>query len=111
MPRTAFSVVTSKKEGVAYSLGAVDATNGNSFLNNGDELLLVNNASASAVTVTIVSVPDVYGRTGDISLSVPANSSRVFGPFPTYLFNQPDGTVNVNFSAGASVTAAVISWA
>lgn len=94
---------------ITYS--AVDAVNGNMFVNNGKCELRVKNGSGVSVTVTVVSVPDEHGRSGDIVNPIAAGAEEVFGLLDPALFNQRSGDVgyvHVTFSAGASVTAAVV---
>jgi hypothetical protein len=67
-------------------------------------------------TVTIVSVPDENGRTGDIILTVPAASGSFPGiaitdQLPTALFTQQStdaGNVYVTFSAATNVKVAAV---
>lgn len=60
-----------------------DASNKNSFVMNGNDLLLVRNAHATdAKTVTLNTVADAQGRTKDITAeSLAAGVVRIFGPF------------------------------
>jgi hypothetical protein len=53
---------------LVVSLQALDATNGNSFVATGREVLIVTNTDASAHTFTITSVAERFGRT-DSSLT------------------------------------------
>lgn len=70
----------------------------------------VKNASAAAVTVTIVTPNTVVGlAVADAGGSVPAGGDRFFGPFPREHFAGSDGLVSVTWSATASVTFAVIA--
>jgi hypothetical protein len=109
MARTSLTLTDSSLDGVAITYAAVDATNGNYFVNTGQEYLIVKNDSASSITATVVSVPCSHGRTDDSVVTVAAGAEKVVGPFKRDLFNQ-SGTsnVNVDFSSGTSVTAAVI---
>jgi hypothetical protein len=109
MPRTLLATTDTTLAGVAVTYGAADAANGNYFVNTGEQLLHVKNGSGASITVTVVSVPCSHGRTSDVTVTVPASGDRIIGPFPNELFNQVDtNQVNVNFSAGTSVTVAVI---
>jgi hypothetical protein len=109
MARTALVLTDSSLSGVAVTYSAVDGTNGNYFVNYGEEYLIVKNGSAAGITVTVVSVPCSHGRTADAVVSIAAASEKVIGPFKKELFNQAEGPhVYVDFSASASVTAAVI---
>jgi hypothetical protein len=87
---------------------AADASNGNSFVSTGRELVLVNNSGGSAYTVTFTSVVDSVNRTGDITTySVGAGLFSVFGPFAMNGWKQTDGTVHVTAS-NAAIKFAVI---
>ncbi|MFK7695405.1 hypothetical protein [Paenibacillus sp. HJGM_3] len=112
MPRTAIPIQTNNFQGGAnVTLGAADSVNGMQFPNDGDTTLMVRNAGGSAITVTVVSVPDEAGRTGDLALSVTAGGVAIFGPFRPAWWNQSGadaGKVNVNFSSATSVTVGAI---
>ncbi len=76
---------------------AADATNFNDFVGTGKELLIVDNSGATAHTITIYAASDTYGRTGKIdAYSLGAGEKAVFGPFPTTVYNQTNGHVNVD---------------
>jgi len=104
MPRTAIAVqaVQKNKAGQLTSV-TPDAVNQMNFVNDGETELVVHNGDGSAKTVTIVSVPCEHGRTGDIVQNVAAGERAILGPFDKLLFNQADGTVNVDFSASTNV--------
>lgn len=72
---------------------AADVANKNSVALTGRELLLIRNSSTTAArSVTITSVPDQYGRPGDIAaFSVPIGAMYVFGPVLHPGWMQPDG--------------------
>lgn len=109
MARTA---ITPQAAGGAVTFGAADATNGMRFVNDGKTVLIVKNASAAAITVTVRSVPCSHGRLGDLIVTVPATTGEaVIGPFAKDLFDQQStdlGNVYVDFSASASVTVAAV---
>lgn len=50
-----------------FTFGAVDITDGGSFVSDGTELILVQNTDAGTATVTIQSTVDPQRRTGDIT--------------------------------------------
>jgi hypothetical protein len=60
-----------------------DNANGNeTTISEGKTLLFAHNPTAGPLTITIGSVPDNLGRTGDISdYAVPAGGTSMFGPF------------------------------
>lgn len=70
-------------------------------------ILVLANSSGAPVTATLESVADGNGRTGDLTITIPARSSGFdgtvhAGPFPGALWNQRDGTVLVNSVALAA---------
>lgn len=107
MPRTALSVQQMDISGLEPAYTAANA-DGHSVANNGEMFLHVKNAAVTNITVTLVSIPDPWGRVGDRAVVVPAGKERMIGPIPPLLFNQADGTVNVNFTAVTSVTIAAV---
>lgn len=81
---------------------AADTTNGNSFplATSQNVLLIVTNTAGAPGTVTITSVADRKGRTGDIATySIAANSTAAFGPFPFDGWLQADNTLHFTASA------------
>jgi hypothetical protein len=77
----------------------------NSFPNNGQTFLQVDNGDASPVTVTVQTPRQVDGLdVAEYTLSVGASERQIFGPFPTETFNQTDGTVYINWSSVTSLT-------
>jgi hypothetical protein len=88
------------------TLAAVDAGNGNSFVNTGRELLIIDNGDASSKTATIVSTATVDGlAVADLPVVVAAGKRAVVGPFPPSVYGSP---VTVTWSAGTSVKAMVL---
>lgn len=110
MVRTAIAISECAKFGSsAPTLTAADAVNNHDFLNDGQCHVLVQNASASPVTVTAISVADpVAGRTGDLALTVPANSLGVFPKLDPAYFNQTTGKAHIDVSAATSIKLAVV---
>jgi len=114
MARTAIAVQEVPFQGsAAVNFGAADSVNGMVFPNDGRTILLVKNAGAAPITVTVASVQDEYGRSGDISAaSVDVGAERVVGPLRPALWNQKSGTdmgkVYVDVSDDTSVTVAAL---
>lgn len=72
---------------------AADATNKESFVASGNDLVLAWNSGASTRTVTITSVA-LNGRTGDVTTySLSAGEIAVFGPFQVAGWRQTDGKI------------------
>jgi len=95
--------------GVDLDWTEADTVNHNRFVNTGREILLVDNTSSDTpVTVTVSSVADPYGRTGDATKVVAAGESAVFQMFPTAGWQQSDGYVYVDCTAVDDVNLAVL---
>ena len=105
MPRINVVPTEITRAGV-YPAGAVGQADGHSFPNNGEEFVEVVNANATlARTVTFVTPAQREGlAVADLTVSVPAASRRMIGPFPTGYFNHQSGAdrgkVHVNYEAG-----------
>lgn len=90
----------------------VDATNGNSFVNTGRTVLIVNNASMSPITITFT-VPSsprtLNGAVGSTQVkTIAATTIGFFGPFDPGAFTNTSGLVNFVSSSASTVTAAVV---
>ena len=111
MARTQMTAYTAPYAGISAPLGAVDSGNGNYFNgNDGNCRLIVNNASASPINVTIKSNgAQVGGLTvADTVIAVPNGATyAILIPMPGYTI-QSDGTTWINFSATTSVTAVIV---
>ena len=104
MARTALAVQELPlNSGALLTEATPDAANGNNFPNDGHIELVVHNGDASSKTITVRSVACSHGRTGDVVVVVTAGNRAVLGPFATDIFNQVDGSVNVDWSASTSV--------
>lgn len=75
---------------------AADQGDGDQFTFEGEDLIIAHNTGGSAQTVTVTSVVDPYGRTGNISYSVGAGEYAVFGPFKALGWQQSDGNIYVS---------------
>lgn len=75
---------------LTVTVTAANATDDESFVNTGREIIIFRNSGAGARTVTINSVADPKtGRTGDITaVSIPAGAVRAVGPFNPTGWNQ-----------------------
>lgn len=115
MTATALTVTTTAAAGtVLPAMGAVDASNGNSFTNTGREFIEVTNASGGALTISFIT-QGVYtvGVTtypiADLNVSLANATTKGYGPFDMVLFNDTNANVQVTWSTATSVTARVIS--
>ena len=103
MARTALTPLTPKGPypgvvnagDLAAAFTAADVANGNSFPSTGREIIIAQNTDgAAAHTVTITSIADERGRTGDITTySIPANGFAAFAVTSTAGWKQSDGNI------------------
>lgn len=86
------------RDGIADPVATVGAADGNSFANTGIAYVRATNTNAmDARTVSFILPQVIDGETvTPRTESIPADSTRTFGPFPTDLYNQSDGTVWVD---------------
>jgi hypothetical protein len=90
----------------AYSAGVADLTmttadtvNKEDVVLTGNELIVAHNTNAGAQTVTVSSVVDEMGRTGDITTySLAADDYAIFGPFGTEGWRQTGGKLHFEAS-------------
>lgn len=79
---------------ITLTATAADATNFEKMPFTGREILVAVNtnsgSTARSVTVTSVASP-ITGRTGDITVSIPAGAYRMIGPLAVEGFRQSDG--------------------
>jgi len=78
------------------------SSGGDSFANNGNVILELINASGGAITVKAddpgsPSPPNALSFDPDVQISVPAGQRRIWGPFPTFRFNDSNGRVNLTY--------------
>ena len=109
MARVLLSAQQPSRAGVVPNFTAANASGGNNFANDGRTFIEVKNASASPINVTLNIPMTVDGNTVTAPVVViPATTGdKIIGPFPPAIFNQADGTVNIDFSATTSVTVGV----
>lgn len=88
--------------GLDLNFQAGDAVNGHQARATGREMLFARNTDSVARSVTLVSTPDPYGRSGNLVKSVPAGGvALVAGPIPMVGWQQVDGNIYVNVDAAA----------
>lgn len=95
--------------GEAISLTAADG-DGDEYPNSGREMLVVDNAGGSAITVTFTAVGECdYGTAHDSGPhTVGAGAQKVFPGVSVRRFNNDNGRVGVSYSDVTSVTVGVI---
>lgn len=112
MARTAITVQTIGIHGGAINSitwSAGDAANDHEFVNDGQTLLLVKDATGSQA-VTVVSVDDPFGRSEDTAITTAAGGISIAGPFSKALFNQSDGTVHVDLTTATDLYVAAVRF-
>lgn len=84
------------------TMTAADVSEKEQVTLTGNELVIAHNTGASAYTITVTSVVDKMGRTGDISTySLGAGEYAVFGPFGTEGWRQTNGRLYFEASNAA----------
>ena len=70
--------------GILLTKTGADSTNKNRFIASGKDLVIAFQAGSTERAVTIYSVADPYGRTGNLVDPLPAAAAtfRMWGPFP-----------------------------
>jgi len=116
MARTVLTVNSVIRAGLVVSYDSGDQSNGHSFDNTGENVfLLVKNADASPMTVTITTPKTVDGHEiGDLNIEVTNAEERCIGPFPNALYGtvdtDPDPVIDpavfVDLSSDTSLTLA-----
>ena len=92
--------------GVAASAG------GDAFLNTGRELLVVEhtNGGGSDVTLTVTTTQTIDGEAvDDKTITIGAGERHLIGPFPTNIYNDQDGKVQLGWSSETDIEVAVIN--
>lgn len=104
MARTALTVNNITLAGFTLTIanGTTGAADGQSFVNTGNELITVYNGNVGALPLTVVS-GKATDRGADYTaetISIPAASFKVVGPFESAPFNQTGNLVHLDFDAG-----------
>lgn len=95
--------------GVEYALESA-AAGGDTFVNNGKSIFVIDNADASPHTVTFNTPGKIKGVDIDNpAVTIPAGETHFIGPFDTSIFNGATGTVAVTYDGVTSVTVGVFS--
>jgi hypothetical protein len=97
------------RTGLETTYAAVDATNGNRFINDGRMFLHVKNGHTSPITVTIATPGTVDGlAVADQAVVVTNAEERMIGPFPPGIYNDGSGYVQITYSLGTAMTIALL---
>jgi len=92
--------LTANSADFVWTTAGAAFADGASFPLTGKEILLIRNDNAGAQTVTITSVADKYGRSGDITAySVGISEYAIMPIFPTAGWEQTTGLLHFAASA------------
>lgn len=85
------------------------AGGGDKFTNDGQTYFVIKNGDASPHTVSFAIQLAVDGVTPTFTpVNLLAGETRLLGPFPSGIYNDANGQVNVTYSAVTSVTVAAV---
>ncbi len=106
MARDTITVTSTVRAGVMPTVTVPNAGLGGEFANNGRTLIVfVSGLGGAAVgagarTVLVQQVDDPYGRKeNNAAFAITNDAVATFGPFPPALYNQTDGTVQLDYVA------------
>jgi len=92
--------------------GAAASAGGDTFVNTGKELLVVNhtNPGGASVTLTIATDATVDGEAiDDKTVTIPPGERHLIGPFPTSIYsNNANKTVALSYSDETDIEVAVV---
>jgi hypothetical protein len=100
MPRTSITITETSRTGVNQpSQQTADNSNGMKLDYNDGQILLELAASTGTVTFTFP-IPGTVDTQAVASRTVSVSSTpKLVGPFPNGVYNQPDGTLNVDIDS------------
>lgn len=105
MARDTITLTNTVRAGVLPTLDTPNSGNNAQFSNVAGNVIIVfvngmGAASVQVTAVTIQQVADPYSRIqNDAAFNVTTDVVGVFGPFPPLLYNQSDGTVQIDYDA------------
>lgn len=103
------TAVALTRDGIQVDTGTAAAGGGDSFVNTGRELVAITNGDASSKDITFDIQRTLDGEAvTDKVVTVPAGQTFLAGPFPTSIYNDADGEVQITYSATTSVTVKVV---
>lgn len=108
MARTALAVTPAARTGTPLAFTASDQVNGNSFINDGQTVLIVRNTSGAPVNITLRTIFTADGdlKIPDRVVSIPNGIvAMLLGAFVPSFYNQADGSVSVDCAASLQLVA------
>lgn len=89
--------------------GAACAGGGDAFANTGQEVAVIKNASAGSITVTFVTQATVDTfAVPDLAVVFAAGETRAVGPFPSGIYNDATGLLQMTYSGVTTLTAKIL---
>lgn len=109
MARDVITPVSPQEGGQTITYLAAVSANNAQVENNGNQIILANNAGGSPVTVTVITGGTIGGKAiADTAVTVAAGATRIIGQFPAEQYNQP-GTTTLFIDVSGNVNLAVIN--
>ncbi len=103
------TVASAARAGITLSGAAAAAVGGDAFANTGQEVAVFTNASVSPITITFVTQNTVDGRAvTDRTASILAGATVAYGPFPSGIYNDGSGLVQMTYSDVTTLTVKVL---
>lgn len=111
MAQGLFSAQVITTTGLTPTLSAVSAS-GDLFSNSGKEFIRIANGGASDRTLTVKSQHKCdFGSAHDITVVIPAGSTKYIGYFPVKWYSNGSDKVEMNYSnSGADLTAGIFRF-
>lgn len=92
--------------------GVAAAGGGDTFVNTGQEVLVIKNGSGAPITLTVATPVTVDGlAVTDLTATIGAGETRMVGPFPPGIYNDTGvagGSVSLTYSGVTTLTVAVV---
>ena len=101
MAEVALTVYEVSRSGRVMTLTAANSASGQEFANDGRTFLIVKNASGTTISVSVEYQEQLDGglvTPGSLQSGVAGGASELFGPFPSELYNDGDGNVEVDYT-------------
>ncbi len=109
MARDTITPVSPQEGGQTITYLAAVSANNAVVENNGNQIILANNAGGAPVTVTVITGGTIGGKAiADNPVVVAAGATRIIGPFPVDQYNQP-GTTTLHIDVSGNTNLAVIN--
>lgn len=97
-------------EGLTPAGGTAATAAGDTFINNGRTVILVEDTGTTAPTVTVNSLVDCsQGEDHNVVVAIGAGGAAYIGPFPMNRFNNAAGVATVTYDDDTDITIEVFS--